>query len=50
MHATRAKHSPSVIHGDISAVDPMSMHAAPKVSSICFLVEGCQRPVLRRRT
>src|SRR5712692_7894651 len=40
----RAPHSPSVIHGDISAVEPMSMQAAPKVSSICFLVEGIPAP------
>ena len=40
----RRRHSPFVIHGVISAMLPMSMHAPPKVSSMSRLVAAMPAP------
>ena len=40
----RSEHSAFVIHGVISAIDPVSMQDAPNVSSIRFFVAGMPAP------
>jgi hypothetical protein len=40
----RARHSAFVIHGVISAIDPMSTHRPPNVSSINRFVAGMPAP------
>src|SRR5213078_3278244 len=40
----RWRHSAFVIHGVISAIDPMSMHRPPNVSSISRFVAGIPAP------